>query len=94
MTLNIARVELFNATSEDYEELHEAMEALGFVRKVKYSDGRTKQLPNGTYSSTKKFSDMAAIRDQIVSAGTPLSSKKPSVFVAEINRFAAHLYDS
>lgn len=92
MTLNIARVELFDATAEDYDSFHEDMENLGFVRTMKYSDGSIHQLPTGTYASTRTFADMGVIRSEILEAGKPYSSKNPAVFVGQVFRWGANLY--
>ena len=44
------RVELHDADSADYEELHEEMEKRGFTRTVTSSDGITYQLPTAEYN--------------------------------------------
>ncbi len=43
------RVELHDATSEDYTRLHHAMEERGFVRTITSSKGVTYHLPWGEY---------------------------------------------
>jgi hypothetical protein len=45
----IARVELHKANGDDYEELHANMAAKGYSRTITGSDGKTYQLPTGTY---------------------------------------------
>jgi hypothetical protein len=45
----MARVELHSATWNDYELLHASMQRRGFVRIIKSSNGKSYQLPTGTY---------------------------------------------
>lgn len=57
----ITRVELHAGKAEDYEKLHEAMEAKGFSRQITGSSGRTYWLPTAQYfleSSTLALSDV------------------------------------
>ncbi|HDL6856602.1 TPA: DUF2622 domain-containing protein [Yersinia enterocolitica] len=56
------RIELHNADSDDYELLHEKMEAKGFKREITASSGTTYHLPNAEYiyeSSSDNESDVA-----------------------------------
>ncbi|MBL3524159.1 type V toxin-antitoxin system endoribonuclease antitoxin GhoS [Serratia plymuthica] len=89
----VARVELFDADGENYETLHEKMKSLGFKREVTYSDGSVYNLPIGTYHGSSN-STSEALRDAIGNIGSPLSSKKPAVFVAKIDGWAAYLYST
>lgn len=50
MTNFTVRVELHGATNDQYDDLHEAMEAQGFVRWVKDGDGNKSQLPTAEYN--------------------------------------------
>jgi hypothetical protein len=43
------RVELHNATYQDYENLHAAMGRAGFSRQIKSDAGKTYQLPTAEY---------------------------------------------
>jgi hypothetical protein len=45
----LARVELHNATYQDYEALHAAMKRRGYARTIVSNDGKKYQLPTGTY---------------------------------------------
>jgi hypothetical protein len=45
----IARVELHTASYDDYEQLHVSMANRGYDRTITGGDGRTYQLPTGTY---------------------------------------------
>ncbi|KNC93757.1 type V toxin-antitoxin system endoribonuclease antitoxin GhoS [Trabulsiella odontotermitis] len=44
------RVELHNASSNDYENLHERMEAADFSRTITTTSGEVYHLPNAEYS--------------------------------------------
>ncbi len=50
MASYLARVELHQATYDDYETLHEAMKRRGFSRIIVSNDGKRYRLPTGTYS--------------------------------------------
>jgi hypothetical protein len=45
----IARVELHEASGDDYEQLHANMATKGYSRTIAGSDEKTYQLPTGTY---------------------------------------------
>jgi hypothetical protein len=45
----VARIELHNATYEDYEKLHTAAERRGLLRTIASNNGQKFQLPTGTY---------------------------------------------
>ena len=49
MTNYTTRVELHGATHDQYDDLHEAMEAKGFVRWIKFEKGK-KQLSTAEYN--------------------------------------------
>ncbi|OWO82435.1 DUF2622 domain-containing protein [Photorhabdus luminescens] len=44
------RVELHNANSSDYENLHEKMESAGFERTITSESGKVYHLPDAEYS--------------------------------------------
>lgn len=46
------RVELHNADSDDYANLHKKMEAAGFSRTITTTSGEVYHLPNAEYSYT------------------------------------------
>lgn len=48
----ITRVELHQAAWQDYENLHQQMEALGFSRTIRGSNGIWYKLPTAEYFST------------------------------------------
>lgn len=45
----VARIELHNATYDDYERLHVAAKNRGLLRTIVANDGTKYQLPTGTY---------------------------------------------
>jgi hypothetical protein len=45
----VARIELHNATYDDYVRLHGAAARRGLLRTIVASDGKKYQLPTGTY---------------------------------------------
>ena len=45
----VARIELHNATYEDYERLHGAAARRWLLRTIAANDGKKYQLPTGTY---------------------------------------------
>jgi len=48
----MARIELRDATPEDYERLDAAMQRRGYLRMMPGEDGASYQLPTGTYYVT------------------------------------------
>lgn len=58
----ITRVELHQASWQDYENLHKQMEARGFVRKIQGGDGAWYNLPTAEYFATGSL-DASQVRD-------------------------------
>ncbi|QIP56860.1 hypothetical protein [Hafnia alvei] len=75
------RVELHKADSEDYESLHEKMEAKGYKREVKGSDGKMYQLPNAEYVCDKEKTP-SQVRDEVRAISESVK-RNPSVLVTE-----------
>jgi hypothetical protein len=76
----IARVELHSASYADYESLHIYMQQRGYARTIKGSDGKTYQLPTGTYVGS--FSSVAAALQAAVAAANA-TGKTSSIIVAD-----------
>jgi hypothetical protein len=75
MTNFTTRVELHGASEDEYDELHEAMHAKGFVRWIKNQDGEKFRLPTAEYN----FSSSSRTVDEVVSlAEQAADSVKPS----------------
>ena len=80
----IARVELHSASYTDYENLHIYMQQYGYARTVRGDDGKTYQLPTGTYVSASATSSVAAALQGAVAAANA-TGKTSSVIVADWN---------
>lgn len=78
----IARVELHSASYVDYENLHIYMQQRGYARTIKGSDGRTYQLPTGTYVNSGSFASASAALDAAVAAAKA-TGRASSVIVAD-----------
>jgi hypothetical protein len=78
------RVELHSATHDDYNNLHAFMEAEGFSRLIRSSDGKWYHLPTAEYD---RKGDLTAA-DVLGSAerAAARSGKRYSVIVTESNR--------
>ena len=58
------RIELKNADGEDYEKLHEQMEARGYSREITSDTGQVVKLLDAEYVTTKNLST-TAVRDEV-----------------------------
>jgi hypothetical protein len=77
------RVELHRAsTSQDYEELHEAMEAKGFSRTFVSNDGDTCHLPTAEYRYHNTTETRAQVLDKAYNVAKAIKPK-PAVIVTE-----------
>ncbi|MEM5024532.1 hypothetical protein WJT80_09275 [Enterobacter roggenkampii] len=74
------RVELHDADSNDYENLHEKMAAKGYSREIT-ADGKTYQLPTAEYVSEKNL-DVTAVRDEVKKIAKAVKPA-PDVLVTE-----------
>jgi hypothetical protein len=75
------RVELHQATADDYETLHAAMENRGFSRYITSDDGKTYHLPWAEYNGTGSLTS-AQVRD-IARTAANCTGKGNAVFVTE-----------
>jgi hypothetical protein len=78
--LMIARVELLDASHEDYDKLHKEMKSIGFSREIP-ADGKLWELPSGTY-----FSDAFGLQYMALRAVTTVAetiARKALVIVTE-----------
>ncbi|MBD2814238.1 type V toxin-antitoxin system endoribonuclease antitoxin GhoS [Xenorhabdus sp. Flor] len=77
------RVELHNASSSDYENLHEKMERAGFERSITTENGTVYHLPDAEYSiSSDKSTD--EIRDLAHDTAKKVKSN-PAILVTKSN---------
>ncbi|CAI1819527.1 Uncharacterised protein [Serratia fonticola] len=86
-----ARVEVFDCSREEYEKLHDAMEAIGFNKTITGDSGSAKALPDGTYVGSSS-DDVTTVKDLIKKTAKPFSSKGPAIFVCRYDDWAAFLY--
>jgi hypothetical protein len=80
----IARVELHSASYADYESLHIYMQQKGYGRIIKGDDGKTYQLPTGTYVSASGLPSTSAALQSAVAAANA-TGKTSAVIVADWN---------
>jgi hypothetical protein len=66
----IARVELHNASYDDYDTLHESMKRRGFTRVIGANDGKRYQLPTGTYVAESSAVTLDQAYTAVVAAAT------------------------
>jgi hypothetical protein len=71
----ITRVELLDATENDYLRLQAEMDARGFSRVIPNNDGRRRTLPTGMYFIQRPVSDPAAINNIAVEAADKTKRK-------------------
>jgi len=81
MTKFTTRVELHSATPEDYEELHTAMKAEGFLRTIKSDDGKLYELPTAEYNKLGNYT-IKQVFDSAVRAAKK-TGKSHGVIVSE-----------
>ena len=77
------RVELHDANDDDYEKLHEKMEAKGFSRTITSDEGTTYHLPPAEYDYSGDVT-RAQVREKAKSAASLVMSSY-SVLVTESN---------
>lgn len=75
------RIELHDASWEDYNVLHAAMEQRGFSRFILADSGRTYRLPWAEYSGTGSLTS-TKVRD-IAQEAANQTGRRNSVFVTE-----------
>jgi len=75
------RVELHQATWDDYETLHAAMAARGFSRQITSDEGKIYQLPLAEYNGSANL-DAGSVRD-IARDAANSTGKSNAVLVSE-----------
>lgn len=75
------RIELHNASSDDYEKLHEEMENAGFSRTITTESGAVHHLPAAEYSYSGKITT-EEVRDLARDTAKKVKSK-PAVLVTK-----------
>lgn len=93
MASYFVRVEIYDASFEQYEALHEAMGSLGMYKfLVDRSFFDAKALPDGCYFGSPAIST-AGLRDTVLTISRLYSSKEPSVFVAQLSDWEFNLHN-
>lgn len=86
----MVRVELFKADSEDYTDLHAALEQLGLKRTIQ-GDNQLLKMSPGTYFGTSTLT-ARTLREKVHAIATPYSHPyDPSVFVSQSADWSAWL---
>ena len=80
------RVELHKADSDDYETLHEKMEAKGYSREVTGSSGVEYQLPDAEYTCSHSSKDESAIADEVQAIANSIKSRSGVVVTKSAGR--------
>ncbi|MEM7927245.1 hypothetical protein Q4R04_15755 [Morganella morganii] len=75
------RVELHNGDADDYESLHQKMEAKGYSKEITHSSGETYKLPSAEYVTSKNATS-SEVRDEVVKIATSVR-KNPDVLVTK-----------
>ncbi|EOH0529492.1 TPA: hypothetical protein QH070_002487 [Klebsiella aerogenes] len=75
------RVELSNATADDYERLHEAMETRRYFREIQDAAGNWFYLPSAEYVAEKNAS-ARDVREEVVAIAGAIKSS-PRVLVTQ-----------
>ena len=73
------RVELHNASWDDYETLHAEMENRGFARTITGNNGVTYQLPTAEYNASSQM-DAVGVRE-VASEAAKATGRKYAVLV-------------
>ena len=79
-----------DATSKNYQDLHEAMGRYGCARSIRGDDGVLYDLPDGEYVLDSD-THYETVRNDVVRLATIVRAD-PSVFVAQALRYAWRLY--
>ena len=90
----LVRVELFGASSEDYQRLHANMDAMGIEREIRFSDNSRREMPAGTYFGFSSLT-LSAVHERVQKVADSLSPIKPAaIFGAEVKdgEWSAFLY--
>ncbi|EMR8965805.1 DUF2622 domain-containing protein [Yersinia enterocolitica] len=69
------RIELHNADSDEYESLHEKMEAKGYSREITATSGKTYRLPDAEYTYSSSTKDEGAVADDVQSIANSVKAK-------------------
>jgi len=85
MTNFTTRIELHDASDEDYEKLHDAMEADGFSRTIVGSDGTLYELPPAEYNFSHATMTAGEVREKAHAVAKTVK-RDPAVLVTSGTR--------
>ncbi|PHM30031.1 type V toxin-antitoxin system endoribonuclease antitoxin GhoS [Xenorhabdus innexi] len=89
----LVRVEIYDAGHNEYEELHKKMRSLGFYKSITFSNGKSHDLPDGTYFGISN-NNKSQIMSDVERVSKPLSKKAPAIFICIFTDWTASLYPS
>ncbi|PHM67882.1 type V toxin-antitoxin system endoribonuclease antitoxin GhoS [Xenorhabdus sp. KJ12.1] len=89
----LVRVEIYDAGYNEYEELHKKMRDLGFYKSIKFSNGKSHDLPDGTYFGKPDW-EKSTVLSNVKRVSKPLSKKDPAIFICAFTDWTASLYPS
>ncbi|MDX7992614.1 hypothetical protein [Xenorhabdus littoralis] len=75
------RVELHKANADDYELLHEKMDAKGYSKEISLSSDKKYKLPSAEYVATKNKTT-SEVRDEVVKIASSVK-KNPNVLITK-----------
>lgn len=87
MTSFTTRVELHNATRDDYVALHEKMRAKGFYQAIRSSDGTVYHLPPAEYDYAGDVT-----RDQVLEKAKAAASSVKSSYAVLVTESAGRVW--
>ncbi|MBX6510503.1 hypothetical protein BTW15_01420 [Pseudomonas syringae pv. tomato] len=90
----LVRVELFGASSENYERLHANMDAIGIGREIVFAGGVKHLMPAGTYFGSSTLG-VESVRDRVKTFANPLSpDRSAAIFACQVKdgEWSAFLY--
>lgn len=89
MPFYFIRAELLDASSEQYDQMHEAMNNGGYRRTITYQDGALHQLPTGCYMGLSN-NDSIYVRDY-TKAVAEIIGVRAYIFVCLFDEYVAEL---
>ena len=89
----MVRVEIFKAESDEYSDMHKALEALGLKRTIQGSNG-LHRMPPGTYYGSSTLTTYE-IREKVRAIASPFSyPADPVVFVSQSVEWSSWLHSA
>lgn len=93
MTQFVARIEMYGASAEDYENLHERLSALGYSRTILADSGRRLKLPDATYYlNSNSITEPETVAKQVRHVAQ--SIRNSTVFICRFDSWYGYLQDA